>query len=101
MPRTRKIGPRPHKASGVYYVTLPDGSFKYFCKDPEETQRQYTAWLAGDYNSSAPRGKNRPDQEAVGSTLTTVWQVFNAYLAFLKEHRESRIRSPQLSVLSR
>jgi len=91
--RPRKIALRRHKGTGVHYTTLPDGSFKYFSKDPTTAEKEFATWLverqnpspqpsAGDSISQPPTGGNK--------RLMTVRDICNAYLAFLKGNRGPR-----------
>lgn len=89
MARPRKFGLRCHKATGVHYVTLPDGTFKYFSKDPETAQREHAAWLLAE---QSPASENPEDiipspVPVENNSLRTVRDVCNAYLSFLKRNR--------------
>lgn len=89
MARPRKFGLRCHKATGAHYVTRPDGTFKYFSKDPETAQKEHAAWLL-DRQSPASEEREQiiPSQTPVENTsLRTVREVCNAYLSFLKKNR--------------
>ena len=88
MGRTRKIGLRRHKATGAHYVTLPDGRFQYFSKDPVVAEKEHADWVTRKYNQTTD-GSQGPQGGEV-ATLTTVRDVCNTYLAFLKTHRSPK-----------
>jgi integrase len=88
MGRTRRIGLRRHRATGTHYVTLADGRFKYFSKDPAVAEKQHADWVRQKYNQTTDGSQGPP---AAGSAaLATVRDVCNAYLAFLKTHRSPK-----------
>jgi hypothetical protein len=80
-PDSKKIAPRRHKATGLHYVTLPNGSSKDFSKNPPHAEQQYTAWLTGRENTPA-KDPSIPKPTGIGSArLRTVQGVFNPYLS--------------------
>lgn len=88
MGRTRQLGLRRHKATGAHYITLPNGQFKYFSKDPATAERQYAAWIDEKYN--APSGLSQAQPVPAPAALETVRDVFNAYLKFIKANRSPK-----------